>query len=50
MRAIGKRPADVSVDDPATIDPGLLLYAIFVVRCLADDSAAAASGGGGGGG
>ncbi len=41
-RIWGKKAGDVSVDDPATIDPGLLLFAIFVVRCLAEDAASSA--------
>ena len=42
-RSWGKTPANVSVDDLATIDPGLLLYAMFVVRCLAEDAASSGS-------
>jgi hypothetical protein len=38
----GKRPVRVDVDDDATIDPGLLLFAAFVVRALAEDASAAA--------
>ena len=38
----GKRPAKVSVEDPAAIEPGLLLFAAFVVRSLADDAGSAA--------
>jgi hypothetical protein len=44
----GRRPVKLTLDDPAAIDPGLLLFAAFVVRGLAEDSgagtAAAASG------
>jgi hypothetical protein len=35
----GRNPVGVSVNDSATIDPGLLLFAAFVVRCLAEDAA-----------
>jgi len=34
----GKRPVSVTVDDAATIEPGLLLFAAFVVRGLAEDA------------
>lgn len=37
----GKRPVKVSVEDPAAIEPGLLLFAAFVVRSLAEDAGAA---------
>ena len=39
----GKRPVRVDVDD-VTIDPGLLLFAAFVVRALAEDASSAAGG------
>ena len=32
------------MDDPATLEPGLLLFAAFVVRGLAEDAGAAAGG------
>lgn len=38
----GRRPVRVTVDDPATLDPGLLLFAAFVVRSLASDADSAA--------
>jgi hypothetical protein len=38
----GRRPVKVSIDDPAAVEPGLLLFATFVVRGLADDAGAAA--------
>ncbi|MEA2143124.1 MAG: hypothetical protein QOI64_1554 [Solirubrobacteraceae bacterium] len=41
----GKQPVRVDVDDTATIDPGLLLFAAFVVRALAEDASSAAAGG-----
>ena len=40
----GRRPVEVSVDDPATVEPGLLLFAAFVVRGLAEDASSAAGG------
>ncbi len=43
-RGWGKRPVKVKLDD-AQIDPGLLLFAAYVVRGLADDASAAAGGG-----
>jgi hypothetical protein len=39
----GRRPVRVSVEDPAAIEPGLLLFAAFVVRSLAEDAGAAAA-------
>ena len=42
-RSWGKRPVTVTLDDPATVDPGLLLFGAFVVRSLAHDSASAGS-------
>ena len=41
----GKRPVAVTVDDPALVEPGLLLFATFVVRGLAEDASSASSGG-----
>jgi hypothetical protein len=41
----GKRPVRVDVDDAARIEPGLLLFAAFVVRALAEDASSAAAGG-----
>jgi hypothetical protein len=38
----GKRPVRITVDDPAAVEPGLLLFAAFVVRGLAEDADAAA--------
>jgi hypothetical protein len=35
----------VTIDDPNAVDPGLLLFATFVVRRLAEDAAAVASSG-----
>jgi hypothetical protein len=37
----GRRPVKVTVDDPAALDPGLLLFAAFVVRGLAEDASSA---------
>jgi hypothetical protein len=42
-RSWGKRPVRITVDDPAAVEPGLLLFAAFVVRGLAEDTDAAAS-------
>jgi hypothetical protein len=39
----GRRPADVAVGDPDGIDPGLLLFAVFVVTTLAQTPQAAAA-------
>ena len=39
----GKRPVKVKLDDPA-IDPGLLLFAAFIVRGLADDASSSGAG------
>ena len=38
----GKRPVKVAVHDPESVDPGLLLFATFVVRGLAEDASASA--------
>ena len=38
----GRRPVAISVDDPAALEPGLLLFAAFVVRGLAEDAGAVA--------
>jgi hypothetical protein len=38
----GRRPVKVTVDDPRALDPGLLLFAAFVVRGLGEDASAAA--------
>jgi hypothetical protein len=32
----GKRPVKVVADDPASLTPGLLLFAVYVVRALAE--------------
>jgi hypothetical protein len=40
----GSRPVKVSVDDLGAVEPGLLLFAAFVVRTLAEDAGAAAGG------
>lgn len=39
----GRHPVKVTVDDLGAIDPGLLLFAAFVVRGLAEDASAATS-------
>jgi hypothetical protein len=38
----GRRPVTISIDDPAAVEPGLLLFAAFVVRGLAEDASGAA--------
>ena len=39
----GRRPVKVTVDDRQALDPGLLLFAVFVVLGLANDAAAASA-------
>jgi RNA polymerase sigma factor (sigma-70 family) len=39
----GRRPANITVGDPDGIDPGLLLFAVFVVTTLAQTPQAAAA-------
>lgn len=41
----GRRPVKVTVEDPNAVEPGLLLFAVFVVRGLAADAADAAAAG-----
>jgi hypothetical protein len=43
----GRRPVKVTVDEPGAVEPGLLLFAAFVVRGLAEDAGAAAGAGAG---
>jgi hypothetical protein len=43
-RSWGKRPVTITVDDAGAVEPGLLLFAAYVVRSLAEDSASAAGG------
>ena len=38
----GRRPVAISVEDSAEVEPGLLLFAAFVVRGLAEDAGAMA--------
>jgi hypothetical protein len=40
----GKRPVRITVDEPNLVEPGLLLFAAFAVRQLAEDATATASG------
>ena len=40
----GKRPVRVTVDDAAAVEPGLVLFAAFVARGLAEDASTAAAG------
>jgi hypothetical protein len=37
----GKRPVKITVDDLGAVEPGLLLFATFVVRQLAEDASSA---------
>jgi hypothetical protein len=41
----GRRPVKVTVEDPSAVEPGLLLFAAFVVRGLAEDAQGAAAAG-----
>jgi hypothetical protein len=41
----GRRPVKVTIGDLGDIDPGLLLFAAFVVRSLAEDASSAAAAG-----
>ncbi len=41
----GRRPVKITLDDPAKVDAGLLLFAAFVVRGLAEDAGAASAAG-----
>jgi hypothetical protein len=38
----GRKPVAITIRDPEALDPGLVLFAAFVVRGLADDASAAA--------
>lgn len=38
----GRRPVQITVDEPHAVEPGLLLFASFVVRGLAEDADATA--------
>lgn len=40
----GKRPVKITLDEPGAVEPGLLLFAAFVVRGLAEDAGDAAAG------
>jgi hypothetical protein len=37
-RGWGRRPVKITVDDPRALDPGLLLFAAFVVRGVAQEA------------
>jgi hypothetical protein len=41
----GRRPVKITVEDSAAVEPGLLLFAAFVVRVLAENAASAAGAG-----
>jgi hypothetical protein len=38
----GRRPVNVTIDEPNAVEPGLLLFVVFVVRGLAEDAGSAA--------
>jgi hypothetical protein len=40
----GKRPVKITIETPGIMEPGLLLFAAFAVRQLADDASATAGG------
>lgn len=40
----GKRPVRLTLEEPVLLDPGLLLFAAFTVRHLAEDASAAVGG------
>jgi hypothetical protein len=40
----GKRPLKITVNEPGLVEPGLMLFAAFAVRQLADDASATAGG------
>jgi hypothetical protein len=40
----GKRPVRITVDEPNLVEPGLLLFAAFAVRQLAEDASSNAGG------
>jgi hypothetical protein len=43
VKGWGRTPVRIGVDDAGAIEPGLLLFAAFVVRALAEDDTAAAA-------
>jgi hypothetical protein len=44
VKAWGRRPVFVRLEAPHEVEPGLLLFAAFVVRAAAEDSSTAAAG------
>jgi hypothetical protein len=44
-RGWGRRPVRITVEDPGAVEPGLLLFAAFIVRGLAEDANTAAGAG-----
>ena len=34
----GRRPVKITIDEPRAVEPGLLLFSVFVVRGLAEDA------------
>ena len=43
-RSWGGRPVGITVGEPGRVEPGLLLFAAFAVRRLAEDASSAAGG------
>ena len=43
----GRRPVMITLDDIGAVEPGLLLFAAFIVRGLAEDAGSAAGAGAG---
>ena len=41
----GKRPVSISVNEPDAVEPGLVLFAAYVVRRLAEDAASTVTAG-----
>lgn len=46
-KSCGRKPVTILIDDDEKIDPGLILFAAFVVRGLAEDAATSAPSGSG---
>ena len=44
-RGWGKRPVRVAIEDPARLEPGLVLFATFIAHGLAEDGSSAAGAG-----
>ena len=44
-RGWGRRPVRITIEDPGPVEAGLLLFAAFIVRGLAEDAGSAAGAG-----